>query len=86
MDSHLRRFFSENPGSEDAIKVIAETAPVLIPPLVYQEGRLREDEFRRAVKVLCNAPRHDPLQSVLITMGFSGFRKITREEIRRAAP
>jgi ABC-type phosphate/phosphonate transport system substrate-binding protein len=80
-DYYLNKFFSSHHQPKKEIKIIKKTKKVLIPPLVYQKGKLTEEEARSIVKSLENAPNDDQMISILITMGFSGFRRVTRGEI-----
>jgi hypothetical protein len=82
-DYYLNKFFSSYSQPEKQIKIIAKTRGILIPPIVYQKGKLTGEEVRNIVATLENAHRNDQLRSVLLTMGFSGFRRVTRVEIMR---
>ncbi|MFH1351267.1 MAG: PhnD/SsuA/transferrin family substrate-binding protein [Pseudomonadota bacterium] len=85
-DYNLERFFSSHPQLRGEIKIIEKTKKRLIPPLVYQKGRLTDEDANRIVSILEEAPDKGEINSILITMGFSGFRKVTREEIINGSP
>ena len=80
-DYYLNRFFSSYSQPKKEIKIIAKTKRVLIPPIVYQKGKLTDEDVRNIVGTLENAHKNDQMRSILLTIGFSGFRSVTREEI-----
>jgi ABC-type phosphate/phosphonate transport system substrate-binding protein len=80
-DYYLNQFFSSSARPRKEIKIITKTKRRLIPPIVYQKGKLTGEEVLNIVGILENAHNNDQIRSILLTMGFSGFRRITREEI-----
>ncbi len=81
----LRDFFASHPQLKDEVKIVAKTDRLLIPPLVFQRGRLSEEEAKKLVSLLEDAPNNEQMSSILATMGFSGFRKVTAGEIHGTA-
>lgn len=84
-DHSLRNFFASYPQLKDEVKIVAKTDRLLIPPLVFQRGRLSEEEAKKLVSLLEDAPNNEQMSSILATMGFSGFRKVTSGEIHGTA-
>lgn len=81
---YLSNYFALKPHLKDKIMITMKTREILLPPIVYQEGRLSETEKGKFIAILKDAQNHDELAYLLELMGYTGFRTITREEILRA--
>ena len=77
----LLNFFKLRPHLKDKIKTIIKTKKVLLPPIVCQKGRLTNDEKKGIISVLLDAHNNNEMSFLLDLIGFSGFRRITADEI-----
>jgi ABC-type amino acid transport substrate-binding protein len=80
----LLNFLKLRSHLKDKIKTIMKTKKVLLPPLVYQKGRLTSEEEKGILSVLLDAHNNNELTFLLDLIGFTGFHKITAGEIKGA--
>ena len=81
---YLENYFELRPHFRAKTKIVMKTEPLLLPPLVCRAGTFSESDRQKLVATLLGAHEEPTLALLLELIGFSGFRNVDRESIRKA--